>query len=81
MARISVLRRGTTRKTRLDHRLIRQSERFALDPYFGSKPDVRVRPADPGQEGQLDRAHRPTWAPFLANPIARENWWRSSRPK
>src|SRR5918993_4426637 len=38
LARISVLRRGTTRKTRLDHRLINQSDRFELDPYFGSKP-------------------------------------------
>src|SRR5829696_6095309 len=27
-ARISVLRRGTTRKTRLDHRLVNQSDRF-----------------------------------------------------
>ena len=38
MARISVLRRGTTRKTRLDHRLISQSDTFELDRYFGSKP-------------------------------------------
>src|SRR5215210_8340369 len=37
-ARISVLRRGDTRKTRLDHRLIAQSERFSLDRYFGSRP-------------------------------------------
>ena len=56
-ARISVLRKGRTRKTRLDHRLVRQSEEFRLDRYFGSKPDVRVRRADPGQGGQLDRAH------------------------
>ena len=56
-ARISVLRRGTTKKTRLDHRLINQSDTFELDRYFGSNADVRVRQADPGQEGQLDRDH------------------------
>src|SRR6185503_5410511 len=37
-ARISVLRRGDTRKTRLNYRLITQSETFELDRYFGSSP-------------------------------------------
>jgi hypothetical protein len=81
MARISVLRRGTTRKTRLDHRLIRQSERFTLNPYFGSKPTFVFDKPIPVKEGNWIAITVPTWAPFLANPIARENWWRSSRPK
>jgi hypothetical protein len=58
-ARISVLRRGKTRKKRLDHRLIAQSDRFNLDRYFGS---------------------RPTFV-FDEPILARNNWWRSSRPK
>ena len=79
MARISVLRRGT-RKTRLQHRLITQSDRFELDPYFGSKP-VRVRPPDSGQGGQLDRRHGAHLGAAPATNLARSNWWRSSRPR
>src|SRR5688572_18293065 len=37
-ARISVLRKGRTRKQRLNYRLIRQSDRFTLNRYFGSRP-------------------------------------------
>ena len=48
IARISVLRRGDTRKTRLQHRLITQSDRFELDPYF-LEAHVRVRRADSGR--------------------------------
>jgi hypothetical protein len=80
MVRISVLRRGTTRKTRLDHRLIRQSDRFRLDPYFGSKPTFVFDEPIPVKEGNWIALTVPTWAPLLASPIARENWWRSSRP-
>ena len=79
LARISVLRRGTTRKTRLDHRLIRQSDRFRLDPYFGSRPTFVFDEPIPVKEGNWIALTVPTWAPLLANPIARENWWRSSR--
>jgi len=79
MARISVLRRGDTRKTRLNHRLVRQSQRFELDRYFGSKPTfVFDRPLKV-RKGNWIALTIPTWAPLLASPIARENWWRSSR--
>jgi hypothetical protein len=80
MARISVLRRGTTRKNRLDHRLIRQSERFRLDPYLGSKPTFVFSEPIPVKKGNWIGLTVPTWAVLLASPIARENWWRSSRP-
>jgi hypothetical protein len=80
MARISVLRRGTTRKHRLDHRLIRQSERFRLDPYLGSKPTFVFSKPIPVKKGNWIGLTVPTWAVLLASPIARENWWRSSRP-
>src|SRR5918992_2910897 len=36
--RLSVLRRGDTRKTRLNYRLVRQTELFEVDRYFGSSP-------------------------------------------
>jgi hypothetical protein len=81
IARISVLRRGDTRKTRLQHRLIRQSERFTLNPYFGSKPTFVFDKPIPVKEGNWIAITVPTWAPLLATPVARENWWRSSRAK
>lgn len=81
MARISVLRRGTERRRRLDHRLIRQSDRFRLDPYFGSKPTFVFDRPIPVKKGNWIAVTVPTWAPFLATNLARTNWWRSSRPR
>src|SRR5918997_5671520 len=81
LARISVLRRGTTRRTRLDHRLIAQSERFRLDPYFGSKPTFVFDRPIPVKKGNWIAVTVPTWAPFLSTNLARTNWWRSSRPR
>jgi hypothetical protein len=80
-ARISVLRRGDTRKTRLQHRLINQSDRFRLDPYFGSKPTFVFDEPIPVKKGNWIALTVPTWAPLLATPVDRANWWRSSRPK
>jgi hypothetical protein len=80
MARISVLRRGATRKTRLEHRLVRQSERFKLDPYFGSRPTFVFSKPIPVKKGNWIALTVPTWAPLLSTNLARTNWWRSSRP-
>ncbi|HYN91760.1 MAG TPA: hypothetical protein VER75_07545 [Thermoleophilaceae bacterium] len=80
-ARISVLRRGSTRKTRLDHRLVAQSDRFRLDPYFGSKPTFVFDEPIPVKKGNWIAITVPTWAPLLATNLARTNWWRASRPK
>jgi hypothetical protein len=80
MARISVLRRGTTRRTRLEHRLVQQTEPFPVDSYFGSSPTFVLDPPLRVKEGNWIALTVPTWAPLLASPIARENWWRSSRP-
>jgi hypothetical protein len=80
-ARISVLRRGDKRKTRLNYRLIRQSDRFELDPYFGSRPTFVFDRPLPVKKGNWIGLTVPTWAPLLATNLARNNWWRSSRPK
>jgi hypothetical protein len=80
-ARISVMRRGTTRKTRLDHRLINQSDRFELNPYFGSKPTFVFDRPIPVKKGNWIAITVPTWAPLLSTNLARTNWWRSSRAK
>ena len=76
-----MLRRGTNRKTRLDHRLVNQSERFGLDSYFGSKPTFVFDKPIPVKKGNWIALTVPTWAPLLAHDLARTNWWRSSRPK
>jgi hypothetical protein len=80
-ARISVLRRGTTRKTRLSHRLVNQSNRFGLDAYFGSRPTFVFDRPIPVKKGNWIALTVPTWAPLLSTNLARTNWWRSSRPK
>jgi hypothetical protein len=80
-ARISLLRRGSTRKKRLDHRLINQSERFGLDSYFGSTPTFAFDRPIPVKKGNWIALTVPTWAPLLSTNLARSNWWRSSRPK
>ena len=78
-ARISVLRRGDTRKTRLSYRLIRQSETFELDRYFGSRPTFVFDRPIKVRKGNWIAITVPTWAPLLATPVDRANWWRSSR--
>ena len=81
LARISVLRRGTTRKARLDHRLIAQSDTFELDRFFGSKPTFVFDKPIPVKKGNWIAITVPTWAPLLSTNLARTNWWRSSRAK
>jgi hypothetical protein len=80
-ARISVLRRGDTRKTRLNHRLIRQSDTFELDRYFGSKPTFVFDRPIPVKKGNWIALTVPNWAPLLSTNLSRTNWWRSSRAK
>jgi hypothetical protein len=80
-ARLSVLRRGTTRKSRLDHRLIAQSDTFELDRYFGSKPTFVFDKPIRVKKGNWIAITVPTWAPLLSTNLARTNWWRSSRAK
>ena len=66
-ARLSVLRRGTTRKTRLDHRLINQSDTFELDRYFGSSPTFVFDKPIPVKKGNWIALTVPTWAPLLVD--------------
>jgi hypothetical protein len=80
-ARISVLRKGDTRRTRLNYRLIRQSEEFRLDRYFGSRPTFVFDEPIPVKEGNWIGLTVPTWAPLLATDLTRFDWWRASRPR
>jgi hypothetical protein len=79
--RLSVLRRGTTRKTRLDHRLVAQSELFNVDRYFGSSPTFVLNPPLRVRKTNWIAITVPSWAPIFANNLSRSDWWRSSRAK
>jgi hypothetical protein len=79
--RLSVLRRGDTRKTRLNHRLVAQSDLIQVEPYLGSSPTFVLDPALRVERGNWVAITVPTWAPIFANNLPRANWWRSSRAK
>jgi hypothetical protein len=79
--RLSVLRRGDTRKTRLNYRLLNQTELFEVDDYFGSSPTFVLPEPLRVQRTNWIAVTVPTWAPIFANNLGRGDWWRSSRAK
>jgi hypothetical protein len=79
--RLSVLRRGDTRKTRLNYRLVDQSELFEVDRYFGSSPTFVLQEPLRVRKTNWIAITVPTWAPMFANNLGRDDWWRSSRAK
>jgi hypothetical protein len=78
---LSVLRRGDTRKTRLNYRLIAQSELFEVNDYFGSSPTFVLQEPLRVRKTNWIAITVPTWAPMFANNLGRSDWWRSSRAK
>lgn len=74
-ARISVLRPA---KTKHRHRLLRQSELFQLEPYFGSTPTFAFEKALTVAKGDVAALTVPTWAPAFAHGLPSDNTWRSS---
>jgi hypothetical protein len=79
--RLSILRKGKTRKTRLTHRLLRQSDVYRVDHYFGSTPTFALDAPLVVKKGNIVALTVPTWAPAFAVGLPRTNWWRSSRHK
>jgi hypothetical protein len=79
--RLSVLRRGDTRRTRLNYRLLAQSELFEVDRYFGSSPTFVLQEPLRVRKTNWIAITVPTWAPMFANNLGRSDWWRSSRSK
>ena len=79
--RLSILKPGRTRKTRLDHRLIAQSPIFTVDQYFGASPSFALDNPLAVKPGNIVALTVPTWAPAFARDLSRNNWWRSSRRK
>ena len=79
--RLSVVRRGDKRRTRLHHRLLRQSDLFRVDRYFGSSPTFALDAPIKVSKGNIVALTVPTWAPAFAVDLPKTNWWRSSRTK
>jgi hypothetical protein len=79
--RLSVLRKGKTRRTRLTHRLMRQTDMFRVDRYFGSSPSFVLDRPMKVSRGNIVALTVPTWAPAFAVDMPRSNWWRSSRAR
>jgi hypothetical protein len=78
---LAVLRRGDTRRTRLNYRLVNQSELIEVDRYFGSSPTFVLERPMRVRKTNWVAVTVPTWAPMFANNLSRSNWWRSSRAK
>jgi hypothetical protein len=78
---LSVLRRGDTRKTRLNYRLVAQTEVYDVDRYLGSSPTFVLDEPLRVRKTNWIAITVPTWAPIFANNLTRSDWWRSSREK
>jgi hypothetical protein len=78
---LAVLRKGRKRRTRLNYRLVNQSQLFEVQDYFGSKPTfVLSRPLRVRKTNWIG-VTIPTWAPMFARDLPGTNWWRASRTK
>jgi hypothetical protein len=79
--RLSVLRNGATRKTRLNYRLVGQTELFRVDKYLGSSPTFVLSQPLRVKKTNWIAITVPTWAPMFAHNLTGPDWWRASRPK
>jgi hypothetical protein len=80
-ARLTILRRGKRKKTRLDHRVMAQSPIVSLQHYLGSTPSFALDQPLSVRKGHIVALTIPTWAPAFARDLSKSNWWRSSRRK
>jgi hypothetical protein len=79
--RLSILRPGRRKRSRLDHRLIAQSPIFQVDQFFGASPSFALKSPIQVHRGYIAALTVPTWAPAFARDLSKSNWWRSSRRK
>lgn len=78
---LSVLRKSDKKKTRLNYRLVNQSQLFEVENYFGSKPTFVLDQPMRVRKANWIAITVPSWAPIFANNLTRSDWWRSSRAK
>ena len=78
---LAILRRGDTRKTRRNTRLLRQSPAFEVRDFFGSSPTFVLRKPLRVNPTNIVGLTIPTWAPVFGEPTTRGDYWRASRPR
>lgn len=78
---LSILRRGTKRRSLYDHRLLAQSPAINVQSFFGSAPTFTLDKALTVQKDYIVALTVPTWAPAFAVGLSHNYWWRSSRLK
>ena len=79
--RLSILRQGKTRRKRLEHRLVAQSEAFRVDSFFGGAPTFVLDEPLKVTRKTIAAITVPTWVPAFAVGLPRHHWWRSSRER
>jgi hypothetical protein len=74
-ARVSILKPARTKGR---HRLMRQSELFDLEPYFGTTASFALARSLRVEKGNIIGVTVPTWAPAFAHQLSEDHVWRSS---
>jgi hypothetical protein len=79
--RLTILRKGKRKKSRLDHRVMSQSRTYSVEHFLGSTPSFALSQPLTVRRGYIVALTIPTWAPAFARDLSKSNWWRSSRRK
>jgi hypothetical protein len=79
--RLSILRKGKRKKSRLNHRLMSQSKTYDVSHFFGSTPTFALSRPLRVRRKYIVALTIPTWAPVFARDLSRSNWWRAGRRK
>jgi hypothetical protein len=74
-ARLSILR---SLKEKRKYKLIKQTQPFDLQPYFGSTPTIALRQPFRVHKGDVIALTVPTWLPAFAHNLSSDQAWRSS---
>ena len=81
-ARLSILRRKPEgRRLPNRYRLLRHSDVFDLEPYFGSTPSFVLRRPLFVRRNDVLALTVPTWVPAFAVGLGQDQTWRSSRTR
>ncbi|MEA2389029.1 MAG: hypothetical protein QOG41_1802 [Thermoleophilaceae bacterium] len=74
-ARLAIVR---SLKKKREYKLIKQTQAFDLEPYFGSTPTIALRQPFRVHKGDIVALTVPTWLPAFAHNQSSDQAWRSS---
>ena len=61
-----------------DYKLLKQTQAFKMEPYFGSAPTIALRQPFRVRKKDIIAITVPTWLPAFAHNVASDQAWRSS---